>query len=266
MFYYSAALTTTNKKRPTIYDYKTLYENFPVERDSVWGQDIYHYANVNKYLVPTEFNIILYANLPLGEKELIDELNFDCGFITNGGIDGEEFDRIVETIRCFETRRNLYMMNNHNKGYDVKEYRPASRKDFDITNSSRMNAFDNFGILDESKPNYDVSESFLKEFYGHDYETYAKATYNTPNKVLYSFDLKTNVANHEEWNIKVTNWINKNIWGLANLGFYATNFPDIIFFNSSFSDAKNFPSGTVHKADSANNGIFSSVTKFFKKS
>ena len=83
----------------------------------------------------------------LGELKVGDEfwlVHYDGGYITNGSINPKEFDRIVETIRCFETRRNLNMMAKHEEGYDTMEFGHIYNTDsFDITTSNRMTAFYN---------------------------------------------------------------------------------------------------------------------------
>lgn len=245
MFYYSYFIDQDKPiKKPSVDDYKLLYSYLPTDATFVVANDKYHGAEINKYLVPTKFAIKLYAKVPLSEKNLADELSFKGGYVINGGISPSEFDRIVESIRCFETRRNLNMMNKHKEGQNLMEYEHIYRTDsFDITTSNRMSAFYTVEAnMKESKPNYKVSESFLKEFYGADYKTYVKAKNSTTTGLLTSIP-KMNVRNIEEWNIKVTNWINKNIAELANLGFFATNFPDIIFFSSAFNEITPFPTG-----------------------
>lgn len=267
MFYYSYLMNENSpSKRPTVDDYKILYSHLPLDIKGIWAQDMYHAAETNEYLVPTKFCIRLYANLPIREKLFTEELCFNCGSIINGNINSAEFDSIVEGLRYFETRRNLYLMDQHQKGHNPKEYRHnLSMNSFDITTSNRMAIFNSNDTTEDARPNYRVSESFLKEFYGHDYETYVNNKNNTLDGFVYNFNLKTNVTSIEEWNTKVVNWINRNIYDLANLGFYATNFPDIIFFDSGFSGSTSYPTGEVHKAFIPNSlkqestGIFSFI-------
>lgn len=271
MIYYSYLIDKYNNtnKRPTVEEYRDLYNYLPVYPRDIWCNDRYHGADINEYLVPTEFDIILYANRSFGDDSIADEINFDCGNIIGNNIDATFFDEIVEALRTFETRRNLYLMNEHAKGKTPMEYEHTSKlNDFDITDSSRMVMFNTVGEkMTEAKPNYRVSESFLMEFYGHDYEYYANEKTNRRNQVLNNFDILANVSSKEEWNIKIINWINRNIFDLANIGFYASNFPDVIFFGSNFSNSKVFPVGTVHRPSSSINPVekISGISNIFKK-
>lgn len=268
MFYYSYMIDTdTSKTRPTTRDYENLYRHFPMEAGDIWGSDKYHVATVNKYLVPIEFNIVLYATLPLTENVLPDELNFECGTILYNNIDPYEFDRIVETIRCFETRRNLYLMNRAANGKAVSEFKNYSMN-FDITNTnSIINMLNKSASLEAAKPNYRVSESFLKEFFGGTYDEYVelKAIHEANGTSLTRDDFYTNVSNKEEWNTKIVNWINNNIFDLANIGFYASNFPDVIFFGSNFSNNNGLPTGMVHKVESITNSYVGKISNIFNK-
>ena len=273
MFYYSYFINENSPvKKPSVDDYKMLYNYLPLDVPYVVANDRQHAGEINNYLVPTKSAIKLYAKTPISDKNLIDELSFDGGYIINGSISPNEFDRIVETIRCFETRRNLNMMVKHEEGHDTMEFGHIyNTNSFDITTSNRMAAFYNTEVNKvKSKPNYKVSESFLNEFYGADYKTYVNDRNNTITGLPVTIP-KINVTSIEEWNIKVTNWINRNISELANLGFYATNFPDIIFFNSGFSTSTAYPAGSaVSKAFVPNSAKkpknTSSIFNFFKKS
>ena len=277
MFYFSYLIDEySSKTRPTKDEYIDLYKHLPMQSGSIWGEDKYHIADVNGYLIPTKFNIILYADVPLNEKSLPSELNFECGSIIDNNINAHEFDRIVETIRCFETRRNLYLMNKAAHGKSVLEYSSYydSLRNFDITSSKDANRMMMFNVASntvEAKPNYRVSESFLQEFFGGNYEKYTNAKLNSINygadntPDLESFYLKTNVRTKEEWNTKIVNWINRNIYDLANIGFCNSNFPDIIFFSTTFSDRTSLPYGSVHKIKTNENNI-SKLFSRFKKS
>ena len=269
MFYYSYLITNdnTSKIKPTTKDYAELYKHLPMQPGDIWGSDRYHIAEVNEYLVPTKFNIVLYALLPLSENTLPDELNFECGEIIYHNINPQEFDRIVETIRCFETRRNLYMMNRVSNGKAVSEYK-NNAENFNVNNpTSSIRMLHKSASIVDAKPNYRVSESFLREFFGGTYDEYVNAKYirEQNGESLTRDDFSTDVNSKEEWNTKIINWINNNIYDLANIGFYASNFPDVIFFDDNFNDKTSLPIGRVHKVESSTTSYSKKISNIFNK-
>ena len=87
MFYYSYFINENSPvKKPSVDDYKMLYNYLPLDVPYVVANDRQHAAEINNYLVPTKSAIKLYAKTPISDKNLIDELSFDGGYIINGSI------------------------------------------------------------------------------------------------------------------------------------------------------------------------------------
>ena len=184
-------------------------------------------ATVNEYLVPVDTNIVLYVKKSLFDSSCPDYLVFDMSeesFTWAGAESCSAFEQklydAVCVIRFLEDRRNAWLEDRIEKGLELPQDYDCWCKDFDIRSNRSMAC-----VLKtkEARPNHIVSDSLVGNYHHTTADYYMEhwKEFTGAEQVYWS---------REDHNIDIVNWINRNRYDLANLGFYASNFPDVIFF------------------------------------
>ena len=187
-------------------------------------------AKVNGYLVPVNTEIVLWINKHALDRECPEHVVFDMyGGMGRPEYFIEKFYDVVGVIRFLENRRNAWLEDRMAKGLSLPQEYDCDTSYFDIRNNNMHVLFARPGTR-EARPNHIVSERLIEHYLGS-MAARDDSFINNPEqyvgKWLHYFN------NLEEFNMDLVNWINKNIYDLANLGFSGSTFPDVIHFDYS---------------------------------
>ena len=192
-------------------------------------------ARVNEYLVPVDTSIVLDINKSLLDRSVPNQLVFDmwsiCGpWGANIRAFEESLYYAVSVIRDLEDRRNAWLEDRIEKGLELPQEYDCWCNNYDIRGNRSMGcAF----RLREARPNHIVSDSLTNYYQRVPADYYMEHWQESCPEVIF--------YHREEANMHLVNWINRNRYELANLGFCGSNFPDIIYFanNLAWDEANN---------------------------
>ena len=182
-------------------------------------------AKVNGYLVPVNTEIVLHINKSALDRECPEYALFDMF---------RNIERLhdnVGIIRFLENRRNAWLEDRITKGLSLPQEYDCDTSFFNITDRRFRDQvlFAKPGTR-EARPNHIVSERLIAHYLG-EWAVRDDSFINNPEK--YERSWLNYYNNLEEFNMDLVNWINRNIYDLANIGFCGSTFPDVIHFDYS---------------------------------
>lgn len=185
-------------------------------------------AKVNEYLVPVNTNIVLWINKSALDRECPECVVFDMyGGMGRPKYFIEKLHDLVCVIRYLEDRRNAWLEDRIANGLDLPQEYDCNTGYFDIRSSNMKVLFAEPGSR-EARPNHIISERLIEHYLGN-MAAKDDSFINNPEEYVGKWINYYN--NLGEFNMDLVNWINRNIYDLANLGFNGSTFPDVIHFD-----------------------------------